>query len=93
MKPPPAQLDNFASVCLETGGDAPSVSPAQPMAAPTSLSDKVVGTLLTSSVPRAASEKDDAETASSSDDGDAHDVMAVAMSYLEEDCRWLRIEK
>lgn len=39
-------------------------------------------------------EKDGAvEAADCSDDGDADDVMAVAITYLEEDCRRLRIEK
>lgn len=73
---------------------------AQPTAAPTNVSDKSVETHVskaepssTPPVPRAGSEKDDTDATGCSDDDDVDDVMTVAITYLEEDCRRLRIEK
>lgn len=82
--PPPTIYIRYKSTprspaCNVPGTNVTSVPLAQPVAPATSMSDK----------------KNDGVTADncSGDDDDTDDVMAVAMTYLEEDCRLLRAQK
>lgn len=74
------------------GANAASVPVAPPVPATTNVSEKEVDTPTTALENNGAVDGVNADDDCSEDDDDT-DVMAVAITYLEEDCRLLRAQK
>lgn len=86
--------------CDVPGANVTSVRLAQPVAPTTNSSEKTLhkNTVSAASTPATALDNNGAvdgvvADGDCSDDDDTDDVMAVAISYLEEDCHLLRAQK